>query len=67
MNLDRFLHMQSDNFQATISIQNGRISFHDLHSNFEHSGTEEDEIPFYVQFLDSHGSVWSQTNSVHLI
>ncbi|MBT3254123.1 MAG: HAMP domain-containing histidine kinase [Candidatus Marinimicrobia bacterium] len=55
MNLDRFLHMQSDNFQATISIQNGRISFHDLHSNFEHSGTEEDEIPFYVQFLDSHG------------
>jgi len=47
--------MQSDNFQATISIQNGRISFHDLHSNFEHSGTEEDEIPFYVQFLDSHG------------
>lgn len=55
MNLDRFLHMQSDNFQSTISVQNGRISFHDLHSNFEHSGTQEDEIPFFVQFLNGSG------------
>jgi len=55
MNLDKFLHMQSDNFQATISVQNGRILFHDLHSNYEHSGKEEDDIPFYVQFLDGRG------------
>ncbi len=55
MNLDRFLHMQSDNFQATISVQADRISFHDLYSSFEHSGTREDEIPFYLQFLDNHG------------
>ncbi len=55
MNLDKFLHMQSDNFQATITVQNGRISFHDLHSNFEHSGAAADDIPFYVQFMDGHG------------
>ncbi|NQT61476.1 MAG: HAMP domain-containing histidine kinase [Candidatus Marinimicrobia bacterium] len=55
MNLDKFLHMQSDNFQATISVQDGRLSFHDLHSNFEHSGAEADDIPFYVQFMDGHG------------
>lgn len=54
-NLDKFLHQQSDNFQATISIQNNKISFHDLNSNFDHRGAEKDEIPFYVQFLDLHG------------
>lgn len=55
MNLDRFLHMQSDNFQATITINNGRVSFHDLYTNFNHSGTKADEIPFFVQFLDRQG------------
>jgi len=55
MNLDKFLHMQSDNFQSTISIRDGRIYFHDLHSSYEHSGTKEDDIPFFVQFLDIHG------------
>ncbi len=55
MNLDRFLHMQSDNFQATISLNGGRISFHDLYSKIEHTGTRENEIPFYVQFLDGQG------------
>jgi two-component system OmpR family sensor kinase len=55
MNLDRFLHMQSDNFQSTITVNNGRIFFHDLHSNYEHSGSKSDEIPFYVQFLDVNG------------
>ncbi len=55
MNLDRFLHQQSDNFQATISIENGMVSFHDLNSGFEHQGSEDDEIPFYLQMLDIHG------------
>ena len=55
MNLDRFLHMQSDNFQSTVSVTNGRIYFHDLNSNYEHFGSKEDEIPFYVQFLDIQG------------
>ena len=55
MNLDKFLHMQSDNFQATITVQNDRISFHDLHSNFEHSGAADDDIPFFVQFINNQG------------
>jgi len=54
-NLDRFLHMQSDNFQATITVNHGRISFHDLYGSFEHSGVEEHEIPFFLQFLDIQG------------
>jgi len=55
MNLDRFLHMQSDNFKSTISVNDGKISFHDLQTNVEHTGGRENEIPFYVQFLDAHG------------
>ncbi len=55
MNLDKFLHQQSDNFQATISIKDNLISFHDLHSDFEHSVAKEDEIPFFLQLVDTKG------------
>lgn len=55
MNLDKFLHMQSDNFQSTVYVRDGHIFFHDLHSNYEHYGAKEDDIPFYVQFLNIHG------------
>jgi signal transduction histidine kinase len=55
MNLDKFLHQQSDNFQSTITLNEGKISFHDLNSNFDHRGSRKDEIPFYLQMVDIQG------------
>lgn len=53
LNLDKFLHQQADNFKATMSIHDNRISFHDLNSDFEHDISEEEEIQFYLQMLDT--------------
>lgn len=55
MNLDKFLHQQSDNFQATISITDNTVSFHDLLSDFDHRAPRENDIPFFLQMLDIHG------------
>ena len=52
---DEKLRIKSHPVQATITINNGRVSFHDLYTNFNHSGTKADEIPFFVQFLDRQG------------
>jgi len=51
-NLDKFLHQESDNFKATISVSNNKISFHDLRPSYQHELPMEDEIPFSLQMLD---------------
>ncbi len=53
-NLDQFLHQQADNYKATMSFHQGRITFHDLNPDFEHTKPLEEEIPFHVQMLDMH-------------
>ncbi len=52
-NLDQFLHQQADNFKATIVVSDSTISFCDLNPEFVHSKRIEDEIPFYMQLLDT--------------
>ncbi len=55
MNLDNFLHQQSDNFQSTITIKDNLVSFHELNKDFTHIGSRDNEIPFYLQMLDLKG------------
>jgi hypothetical protein len=55
MNLDQFLHQQSDNFQSTISIENNQVSFHEINKDIRHSQSTYDEIPYYLQMLDRLG------------
>jgi len=55
LNLDKFLHQQSDNFQSTITIKDNLISFHELNNDFKHSGSKDKDIPFYLQMVDLHG------------
>ncbi len=55
MNLDKFLHQQSDNFQSTITIKDNLISFHELMNDFKHSGSKEKDIPFYLQMVNLAG------------
>ena len=64
MNLDRFLHLQSDNFQATITIEGDRISFHDLNGDFDHRGRDDKEIPFYVQMVNLQGNTIMLTGNL---